>query len=685
MSNFTVSIARGLPWRKVLSDLGTPVANEVLPALVQCPLCRSGRMRIFFNDGLGEWFYCRGCGFSGNVVEMAAKAWGFSRIQATLYRIANRYLIVPEEMTPWRVERYIVDHVERRQRLLAFWDASRKTLARHPTAEMQALVRAVTSLQRFDHPDWLQRGGLLIGACTRLDAERCPFPGSTRYRSLSNRYGHGAGRQGIFRGGGWKDLIVTPFWHLPGLLAGFLFIGRGADATQGDFVYKPLQPLYQGGHEAGIQNIDAFFGRPHCLLGNTVFVLPDVPTALAAEVAWMRSSFTVPPIVATFEDSKLATRSIWSRLPERDLVFLSPQFDVRILLQAKHANAPIAVNCLPQEELQWNLGHSDPLDWLRMAKRYARPWQTALRDRLSRLPVNEAEALLRQVDFDWPELRDFIQGCPPGLKERLEPLLNSHLFPRQTRGFGCVVSERDDAWYLEPSQELLANCVVRIEQILITAKKKRIYYRGHIRFKGKQIPFTERSNVIERGVFGWASKLLREAGKGQLIHRRTWPYNITALAASFHKPESFAQADTVGFRPGPLRFSFPRFSMTLSGDISDPLPLIASGDVPAANLERPQALTSEEIAALSTVSVETMTVWAMVACLMDRLVIGASSRRPSGIALVGAGAEVMGCQAAGFLGCIETRIPLRQRTRKIVDQLRSACGQPTGHLLSPAA
>ncbi len=537
---------------------------------------------------------------------------------------------------------------------------------------MRDLARSVTNFWDYDHPDSQERG--VIGGCTRLDAERCLFPGSTSYREWLHRRGHGAGGRGIFRGGGWNDLLVVPFWHLPGLLAGFLFVGRNGDATQGDFVYKPLQPLYQGGHEAGIQNLKAMYGGPHQQLGDTVFVLPDAMTAVAAQIAWMKSSFTTPPIVGTFEDSKVAARSIWSRLPQRDLVFLSPQFDLRVLFQAKAANGPIAVSSLSKEEYRWNIARSDPAVWLSTAKRYARPWQTVLQDRLYRLSLADAEALLSQVGFGWPELRDFIQGCSAGLKERLEPLLDGPRFPRETLVFGRMVSEREDAWYLEPNHELIANGVVRIERVLIT-KDKRIFYRGHLRYRGEQIPFTERSEVVERGGLAWASKFLRKAGKGPLLYRQSWSHNAISLAATFHKPEWFGQVNAVGFRPGQLRFCFPRFSLTLSGDVSDPLPLIASGDVPAANLERPQPLAGGEIEALSVVSAETTILWAMAAAVMDRFVIGTSSRSPSGIALVGAGAEVMGREAAKLLGCVEVQIPRRQRTKVVVDRLRRAFEQ----------
>ena len=664
----TLPLSRRLPWGLALSLLDKRPQSDVLPAsFLRCPICQANRLSVFPEPYLGEWFCCDACHFHGDSIELAAMAWGL-RVDTTVKKLARIGVLMLEATTDWQIDDYIRNHVDRRKRLLTFWQECRKRLAHYPTLEMRELARSVTTLWDYNCPDSQKRG--VIGGCNRLDAEQCLFPGSTAYRKWLRHRGHGAGGRGIFRGGNWKDLIVLPFWSLPGLLSGFLFVGRQGDPAQ-DFVFKSLRPLCQGGREAGLQNLGGLYGSLHRHLGDTVFVIPDVMTAVAAQIAWMKSSFTTPPIVGTFENDTVTTRSSWLWQPRPDLVFLTSEFDLRTLLQAKHVGGRIAINYLPKDEFRHTLARGDSLTWLMAAKRNARPWQTALRDRLSRLPQTEAESLLLQVGFDWPELRDFIQGCPHVLQERLKPLLDG---PRRTNIIGHDVIERDDAWYLEPSQELLAGGVVRIEQVLLTAKHKRIFYRGHIVCQGEQVPFTESSRVVDQGGLAWASRFLRKAGKGPLVYRQSWSHNALSLATTFHKPEFFHQADTVGFRPGSLRFCFPKFSMTFNGEVSDPLPLIASGDVPAMNLERPQSLTGEEIESLSADTVETRILWAMVAALMDRLVIGASSRRSSGIALVGAGAEVMGRQAAEFLGCIETRIPPRQRTQKIVNRLRSACG-----------
>ncbi|MEI8373847.1 MAG: hypothetical protein WCJ35_13545 [Planctomycetota bacterium] len=668
--NATIPLSRHLCWGLALSLFDTPLKDRILPAsFVQCPICQAKKLSVFPEPFLGEWFSCDACHFQGDSIEMAALAWGLS-ISTTVKKLA--YIGVPqlEATADWQIDDYIRNHVERRKRLLTFWQNCRKRLAHYSTPEMRELARSLTTFWDFGCPDSQDRG--VIGGCVRLDAEQCLFPGSTAYRKWMHHRGHGAGGRGIFRGGGWRDMLVVPFWSLPGLLSGLLFFGRQGDPAQGDFVFKSLQPPYRGSREAGLQNLDALYSGLHQQLGYTVFVIPDVLTAVAAQIAWQKASLTTPPIIGTFENDAVTTKSVWMWQPRPELVFLTSEFSLPLLLQAKNAGGHIAINYLPKDEFRHALAHGDILAWLAAAKRYARPWQTVLQDRLAKLPQNKAEALLLQIGFDWPQLRDFIQSCPLGLKERLERLLDG---PRRTSIFGHKVTERDDAWYFEPSQEFLANGVVRIEKILLTAKHKRIFYRGHISFQGEQIPFTESHGVIERGGLAWVSKHLRKAGKGPLIYRQSWSHYVLSVAATFQKPEFFHQADTVGFRPGSLRFCFPKFTMTLNGEVSDPLPLIASGDVPAAHLERPQPLTGEEIAALSVVSADTTMLWAMVATLMDRLVIGTSSRSPSGIALVGAGAEVMGREAAKLLGCIECRIPPSQKTQKVVEQLQSAFGQ----------
>jgi hypothetical protein len=671
-------ISRNVSWSELLPALGTPVSTTALPATVRCPLCQAERMTVYPDQALyGQWLHCAGCNFSGDTVEVASRAWGLD-IPATLLRLAYQGVsLPPEALVPNKVQTYHEEHIGYRARINDFWRDCRERLAKHDTAEMAALVRTVAGVRPYEHAAWREWGGRYLGACNRVDAEGCLQPGSTDYRAHGHHRGHGAGGRRIFVGGGWRDVLVVPFFDLPGRITGILFVGREGNPAKGDFVFKPTQFAGRSGRfrEAGLQMIDARLGPPHPHLGDTVFVVPSAVMALMLQLRWMRANAIPLPIVGTFSDGVVATRSVWDRLPARPLVFFAPEVGDEVLVQAKYADAMVSRLAVSKRELQRDMNHRDPLAWLQAAKRAAVPWRTALRDRLRRLPLEAAEVLLLQMEFDWSELEEFVMGSPADLRDRLGPFLDGRLVPPRVKVSGRVVVEKDDCWRLEPSGELVSNATIRLERILHT-KRGDTFCRGIVRFRGEVVPFTERMDVISRGLLPWARNFLLRSRKGLMNFQPTWSRKALSVALQLHQPEVNEAADSVGYHEDCRRFFFPKFSMALNGEALETALPIASGErLPAADLEPPTPLVLSEIDALSADSSEVSVVWAMAACIVDALVAKFARRRPAGIALVGQGAQIMGRLAAILLGCIEERLPSRQRTEVVLDRLRGVCQQ----------
>jgi len=620
MSRHSAPITREIPWTEVLRLLEIPVRSSVLPRSVECPLCRRGYLWIYPDDALGsEWLDCRYCGFAGDIIELASRVWKLS-IKGTLFRLGlmDMYLL-PETLTEERVQRYEEQHIDYRARINDFWQSCRRRLARGASPEMVALVRTVAGITVYEQSDWLHCGGRFLGACNRLDVERLFHPGSTDYREWTHHKGHGAGRQRIFVGGGWNDVLVVPFFDLPGRITGFVFIGREGIAANGDFVYKATQLAGRTGRfrEIGIQMIDSMFAPPHRDLGDTTFVIPSLSMAMMLQLSWLRDHSIPLPLVGTFTTDSAASRSIRSYVPMGDLVFFTHEISDEVLAQAKSANARVSLLTLSKAKLQWVLCHYDALPWLQSAKRQAVPWQEALRRRLLAISTEAAAELLTKLEFTWSEMRDLIAGSLPALRARLEPLLVERLGPPRARVCGRDVVERDDGWYLMPQNELISDAIVRIEQVLRTTRGP-MYYRGHVRFRGEQIAFVEPTEHLDRGLLAWASKFLLRSGKGQMAFRPTWSQNALSVATTLRPPEFFAAADSVGYHADILRFCFPRFSVALNGNVSEaPFQIIANSEVPAANLQPPSPLTPAEVAALSATSSDMAVLWAMAACSSD--------------------------------------------------------------------
>ena len=108
MSTPPKSLSARVPWLWLLGQLEVVVPSPVLPAIfLRCPLCGHAQLTIM-EDYLtgGQWFYCRNCDESGDMIELAAKAWGLS-IAGTIIKLARRGFDLPTDCRhrPWLSDR----------------------------------------------------------------------------------------------------------------------------------------------------------------------------------------------------------------------------------------------------------------------------------------------------------------------------------------------------------------------------------------------------------------------------------------------------------------------------------------------------------------------------------------------------------------------------------------------------
>jgi hypothetical protein len=120
MSTPPKSLSARVPWLWLLSQLEVAVSSPVLPAIfLRCPLCRHERLTIM-EDYLagGETFHCRNCNESGDMIELAAKAWGLS-ISGTVIKLTRLGFDLPTDSAT--VRGYLIGRVNYRKRLRRLW------------------------------------------------------------------------------------------------------------------------------------------------------------------------------------------------------------------------------------------------------------------------------------------------------------------------------------------------------------------------------------------------------------------------------------------------------------------------------------------------------------------------------------------------------------------------------------
>lgn len=646
----TSSLNRLFPWQQVLPQLELPVLKTALPAATRCPFCHGPRLYLYNDETYGgEWYYCWDCAATGDMIELATGVWKCSLREA----VSRLYLPLPDapsdDLPAELVNEYLRDFVEVRQRMRKLWQQSQQ---RFTTLDNETISKMHRRLMVRDNMvDWPHRGGQFVGAVHRNEVAACLAPGARPVVVGSKVH------KGILRGAGWADVMVLPFWDLPGRVCACLFVGKETETGLTRIFQLAPQHPHNKNNEAGLALLPAILGAPNQYFQDVAFVFSEPETALDFQLRWLRSNMTPLPLIATYNDDQYATKNVWSWLPRNKLVFWSPTLNITTIAQAKRANGLVSLYEANQRDTLSGYSSRPPIDWLRVIHSQAAPWSVALQRLLKRTPSAHLDDMLLRIELPGHELRTFVDTCIPELQTKLHAICHARSFSRHIQYADRTIFEKDDAWYIaghRGQSHLMCDAVIQLDQVLISARRQN-YYRGVIRFQGKTVPFTAPVKVLDKSLFGWAKDyLLQTAGLGVLSYNTAWHSKAIHVATLFHKPAIVTGVDRIGWCPETLRFHFPKFTIEKDGEISQGYAcLFDDASVPCRNLLPPATLPKKVAVALNEVNEETKTYWAVFVCLLANILADITRKPRQGIILAGNSAQSVGYLVSKQFGCTE--------------------------------
>ena len=619
-----VSIAEYLSWQELLKHLGITAPAAVVPAIVDCALCkRANQLHIEYNprEG-GHWLYCRQCGWRGDPIELAAAVWGLS-VQSTMEKLVQ--LGALSKLSLRRQERYPAEYVERRQRLREILVAGSARVATPDTSVgRSALIRYGVDLG-------------LGGSVSRYGEILHLVPKDELQAAL--------GKPRLFAGKGWDEVVVLPFYDLPGHLCGLFCTGQQDDNT----LYYPLPaPKSATRPPVGIFALDALQQPPIEMLGRSVFVLQDVELAARLHVRHLRSASKPLPLAAIRDDPREDPTSVWHQMRLLDVIFCGAALTPRLVNLARVAGGKVCVYDFVRDYgPEWYKNRS-PVAWLHAFKTRAMSWQDALERLFFRRAATEIEATLLEMRLSHAELREFLSIC--GEKETaaiLRRLVDEPLKNQVVRFCGKRIVETPGGWHTT-SGEVISTVIVRIDQI-IAAKDQSPYCRCRAIHDGKTVRFTRKYDQIESRLLSAANRVLMQNGISAAVFDPEWDARAIHLAKLFYSPESVQAISSVGWDEETQQFRFPAFTLTHSGETRETARL-SEASLPG-DLPWPEDPLPYDLAILTANSDASRVFWATLACLGAAVVAPALRKSPTSTLLVGDGAELVGTQTAKWLKC----------------------------------
>jgi len=524
------------PWVPILNILECPVRTHALPARATCPLCRGTRLTVY-EDTIsgGAWHYCFDCKSAGDMIELAARAWGCGPDAAVQRLVAEGVPLPEDKITSAQVSYYVRHRPESQKRLRDFRDYTRDYLAKVRSNYLGSLRAVLRLTSQLTGERWTAGPGRLFGACHRKKVEQTFNPGHS-------------GLNKTFRGEGWTEVLAFPFEDVPDRICGFLFVGR--HGGKGDSVFRTPEALNYSHMKASDRPEAGLFGLStvedsKAIFGNFVVGVDDPCLVLRLQLRHFRTAAASLPLVAFHDSPRGLTRWGWRCLTGKMPLLWGWQLTPGLLAQAIRSEGMIALTPLATVDVKsvdHYLRDEEPRDLFRRIIKRALPWQDALKvwcETAAPGAVADLVANLVPYELDSSGLAK-IHG-------KLADALAAPSTPRTVKMGRFTLIEANDQWWShsQANKQLVMNAVLRIDRVAVRDSDPKHpsvpHYIGRIVYRGQEIPFELPVSTMQHYPEKILQDRLARAGvKQPLFVAPGWQRGVrlSKVALLFHTPDA---------------------------------------------------------------------------------------------------------------------------------------------------
>jgi hypothetical protein len=673
MSNFPTSLNALVDGHLVCEILGSRPASQAWPTTADCPICKQWPMEIYRTDD-GGWFHCRRCDRRGDMIDLVAAARGLS-LHAAIVWLALRS---PRDLpSRWEIDRHLETHVALRARTIALRDRAAAHLLDRSWWNNSLLGRC------WFPPEvpWerlLAGPGGVLGIADAADVERCFSPTTMREEDRL-RHRNNPSAHAVFRGRGWRDVLVFPYYDLPGRISGFQLVGR--DGGPQDRIFKGVARDYRGNqHVPGVMEAGLAMhpGVPNAWIrGNgNVVAIDDVVQATRLQLRhFERSRIPLPLVVWHDSIDDLSTRPNsmrvrthrgWDMLSRFEVAHWMPKFRFATVLQAMRSSGRVATFGPDDDSdvsLRTFLDRMAPDEFIRRVLRESRPLWDVLGEHLSRLSDAEVEQLYRRFDAEGRDPELVFASCAKSGGPRLAAAL-AKIHPRTADFDGGTLIERDGAWFLKPwrrPEQLLCDAIVRFDKRTFVKRTREVFLSGRILRASGDIPFSGvPESDLEKHGDRWLQATVQNHGGGEIQCHRRLARNLVRMANCFQRAKREPSFERLGWdAEAHSQYVLPGVLISVLGPATPLKNMPYLGTAPRRALEPPRRLQPTDFAAVLEYSSSNGLFWAAAASLIANVLAPQWHLDPLGVALVGAGAQTVGREVAAAMGCatVSVRTP----------------------------
>lgn len=510
-------LERAVTWPELTKALGLP--DSGLRGPQECPLCH-GRMVIYDDNRKGGlWHHCYTCGSCGDGLALAASYWGLPLVLVPEKLAAAGVPLGEGLLSMDTIEKY-VDERSDEHLVEALWKRCQSYLIQNQRAATLNTLRVRFRLQApISEERWRQGPGQCLGAMRKGEVEAL----FKAFRRPGKE-----GRLSVFHGPGWGDVLVVPYYDLPGRICGVFCVGRKGDRE--DKVFRGhLLAGQRGRHEeAGLAGLPFVLGRQDDI------VAVEDPLLFARLHVKHFSTTTVPLSLIAWQDGSGAkTVSAWQCLQGRHVIFWDWAPSHKTWAQVIRADGYLCT-LGPHDEGVANIDHylrlKAPADLLKKVLRHATPWRNALSNRVVREGLDWSEAMLLQVSKE-VNIDEVVSQLSAGAQEVLQSAMLRRPVSREAQVGELEVAEHHGMWFqrLARGERLISNFTLRVSGMQTV--KGVVAYRGELITRdGVRVPFAMTSKGTRKYLDTLGQDRVNMAKGGPLFLRDGWGSKLLTIA-----------------------------------------------------------------------------------------------------------------------------------------------------------
>lgn len=546
-------------WLDALRLIGIIETPTALPVLVDCPFC-SGLITVMSDAAAnGQWFWCRSCGFAGDSIEVVAAALEITPKAAIALLVANDIIVAWPQAA---IDNYLELNINRRKRLESLFAAAADAFPTTRTDPAGGLRDHLGFRGRSQTPEeWRTRGGQCVGLVNVADLAAW---GVVKKRRVT----------GKGRGGPWRESAIIPTWDLPGRISGYFLFGRNFHRINDVREHRLFRAdeLRKGtdgrvNAEGGVAALPTALGPPTVEFGDAVFVLDHPVDAVKLHLRWFGDHADALPVIAHHRDGDHAPARVWEALSPRPVVLITDVADHKTLRIARDSGG-VVFEAGSRKRLNQLLAE-DPAVVLKHAINEAADWRSALDAAMSRLPIGEADELLRRCGVRRHEAIVMSRGSKTMSKRLLGLFVESKTVKHAPSIRNEAYMELGGGWSIRRAGgrvDPFTDYVLRLDALGRGENTGEVIaYKGRFIIRDEEHPFEISAiDATRPGRQNWirvtATKL------GSTTHRSD-PSRVLEAAFLFSKPKDETIWTTVGWSDAASAFVFPKFRIAANGDV----------------------------------------------------------------------------------------------------------------------